>query len=77
MSADVVDLDVVTRLDIPAERVLRKALEADMQSVVVIGYDSDGEEYFASSLSDGGDALWLIERCKLKLLSVPDQCSTS
>lgn len=69
---EVVDGDFITRLDIPAERVLRKALEADLTTVVVVGYDSDGDEYFASSAADGGDALWLIERCKKQLLEVPD-----
>ena len=43
---DVVNLDTVTRLDIPAERVLEKAIERGLQSVVVIGYDNDGEEFF-------------------------------
>ena len=30
--------------------------------------DMDGEEYFASSIADGGTVLWLIERMKLQLL---------
>lgn len=73
MSDDgIVYLDNVTRLDIPAERVLQKALERGLQSVVIVGYDADGDEYFCSSLADGGDALWLLERCKKKLLDVPD-----
>lgn len=57
----------VTRLDLPADRVLAAAA-GRLESVVLLGYSTTGEEYFASSLADGGDVLWLIERCKAKLL---------
>lgn len=70
---DVVILPVVTRLDIPPERVLKGALEADLTEVVVVGYDKDGNEYFAASMAGGGDALWHLERAKLKLLKVSDE----
>lgn len=69
---NVVVLDIVTRLDVPAERVLHKALEAGLESVVIAGYDKDGGEYFASSVADGGTALWLLERCKKTLLDAGD-----
>lgn len=68
MTAEVIELDVVSRLDIPPDRVLQKALDAGLTEVVVIGYDADGQEYFASSQADGGDVLWHIERAKMKLL---------
>lgn len=65
--AEIHVLDVITRLDIPAERVLEQAL-GKLEKVVVMGYDKDGEEYFASSMADGGDVLWLMERLKQQLL---------
>lgn len=68
MTAEVIELDVISRLDIPPDRVLQKALDAGLTEVVVIGYDADGQEYFASSQADGGDVLWHIERAKMKLL---------
>lgn len=71
--SNVVELDLVTKLDIPVERVLRRAQEADLQSVVVLGYDANGEEYFCSSISDGGSVVWLIERAKLNLLRTCDK----
>lgn len=37
--------------------------------IVVLGYDPAGEEYFASSIADGADVIWLLERLKLKLLT--------
>jgi hypothetical protein len=70
---NVVPLQQITRLNIPPERVLKSALERDLQSVVVLAYDADGEEYFASSLSDGGTVLWLMERCKKMLLDMPEK----
>lgn len=70
---NVVELSVVTRLDIPAERVLRKATESGLGKVVVIGYDREGEFYFASSVADGGDVLWLMALAKKKLLDIGEQ----
>lgn len=68
---DVTFLNCVTRLDIPADRVLEQAI-GKLETVVVIGYDENGDEYFASSKADGGYVLWLLERAKLKLLRTRD-----
>lgn len=68
--SNVVELPIVTRLDLDPQRVLAGAMEAGMTEVVIIGYDKDGDEVFRSSLADGADALWHLERAKLKLLRV-------
>lgn len=69
MSDDnVIVMSVSTRLDIPAERVLTAALDADIKTAVVIGWDADGDFYFASSAADGGDVLWLLEMARKQLL---------
>lgn len=73
MTAKVIEWGGLTRLDVPADRVIRKALDAGMEAVVICGFDAEGNEYFASSLADGGDVLWHLERAKLKLLQVPDR----
>ncbi len=70
MEDNVVVLPVITSLDIPPERVLNGALNADLDRVVVMGYDKEGNEYFASSIADGADVVWLAERMKLKLLTI-------
>lgn len=67
---DVIELGCITRLDLPADKVLEKAI-GQLDSVVIMGYDKEGEEVFASSIADGGSVLWLLEQCKLKLLKVP------
>lgn len=68
--SNVVELPIVTRLDLDPQRVLAGALEDGMTEVVIIGYDKDGDEVFRSSLADGADAFWHLERAKLKLLRV-------
>jgi len=62
----------VTKLDLSADQVLESAL-GKLEGAVVIGFDKDGQEYFASSYADGGTVLWLIERTKKALLEVADQ----
>ena len=66
--SNVVYLSTVTRLDLPPDRILEQAV-GKMEGVIVIGYDKDGNEYFASSYADGGEALWLLERAKMALLN--------
>lgn len=71
MSAKVIPLRNVTWLDLPADRVLEGAI-GRMRGVVLMGYDNDGELYFASSFADGGEILWLAEVMKKKLLEIAD-----
>jgi hypothetical protein len=67
--AQVIPIGCITRLDLPVDTVLDAARE-QLDSVVLCGYTKDGEEYFASTIADGGDVLWLLERCKTLLLKV-------
>lgn len=70
MSKDnIIPLNCVTRLDIPPDRILEGA-KGKLQGVVLIGYDEDGDVYAASSYADGGDVLWLLEACKMKLFGI-------
>lgn len=59
----------VTKHSLPVERILDGAAAANLGCVVVLGYEPDGSEYFASSIADGADVLWLLERLKLQLLN--------
>lgn len=65
-------LPTVTKLDIDPDRVLKYAI-GKLKSAVVIGYDEEGQEYFASSIADGGEVLWLLERLKLNLLNIGEE----
>jgi len=68
MTDNVVTLPVVTKLDMPPERVLDMAKAKGLTGAVVIGRDQAGDLYFASSIADGGDVLWLMELAKIELL---------
>lgn len=68
MSDNVISLGVITKLDLPTDRILEKAKGKIKDGVVIIGWDTDGELYFASSIADGGEVMWLIEKCKAALL---------
>jgi hypothetical protein len=69
MTAKILDFTGITRLDLDPDRVLAKAIGA-VDSVIVIGYDKDGELYIATSYADGGDMLWALEQTKKKLLEI-------
>jgi hypothetical protein len=73
MTAEIVNLNVVTTLDLNPERVLDAAKAAKLTGVVVIGWDADGIEYMKSSIADGGEVCWLIERYKYRLMSGVDE----
>ncbi len=68
--SNVVSIGGITKLDLPPDRVL-EATKGELEGIVILGYDKDGNEYFASSYADGGDVLWLLERCKQELLHTP------
>jgi len=65
---EVVILNVETSLDIPADRVLEAAV-GNCDPVVVIGYDAQGELYFAANAADKRQVLWLLEAAKRKLFN--------
>lgn len=69
MSAKIINYPGITRLDLAPDHIL-EAAAGKLEGVVVIGYTTDGEEYFASSYADGGTVLWLLERCKHELLNM-------
>ena len=66
---NVIELPVITRLDSPADSVLENNMGA-LNDVVLIGYDKDGEFFFASNKADGAEVLWLLEKAKQELLNV-------
>lgn len=69
---EVIPLGNVTKLDMPTDRVLDSVKGECSGGVVIIGFDDEGEFYFASSIADGGEVIWLLEMAKKKLLEVAD-----
>ncbi len=60
----------ITSDNVPVSAVLRGADKVKLSSTIVLGWDKDGEFYFASSDSDGKDVLWLLEYAKKRLMEV-------
>jgi hypothetical protein len=69
---DIVNLPCATVLDIPPEKVLAGALAATLTEVVLFGYDSEGEPYFATSLGDNAKVAYLLTRALHKLNTMAD-----
>ena len=53
--------------DIPVDDVLNAAV-GKLSGAIIIGKDTDGCEYYASSYSDRAEMLWMLERFKTQLL---------
>ena len=71
------DLNVVpfpgsTTADIPPQSVLDGASAADLESVVILGWDKESNLYFASSNGYSPDVLWLLKAAEKELLSDGD-----
>ncbi len=66
---EVIPLGNITRLDLPVDTVLENA-KSELDGAVIIGFDKEGELYFASTYADGGMVLWLMENAKKRLLEV-------
>lgn len=70
--AEIINLPIVTTLDVSPERILEAATREQFEDVIVIGRTRSGQEYFASSSPDGGVVIWRLERAKLQLLRMGD-----
>jgi hypothetical protein len=73
MMGKVISLGNVTRLDLDPDQILDRAKGSLPGGVVIMGWDEDEEVYFASSIADGAEVLWLMEMCKKRLLEVDDE----
>lgn len=69
---EVVELGCITRLPIPAQKVL-DAAPRDMAEVLIIGVDADGDFYFAASEPGTPANLYLMERARHELMKMEDR----
>jgi hypothetical protein len=67
--SNVIPFNGITKLDLNPDIVLENT-KGKLEGFFICGHDKDGQEYFASTYADGGDVLWLLERMKLRLLTV-------
>ena len=70
---EVVNQNWPTRIDLPPERLLKAAQAANLTEVVILGFDADGEWYFASSSADSMRAIWHCTKAIHKLHQIEDE----
>ena len=58
--------------DLPAINVLEGAIMENLQSVVLIGYDQNGNEYVASSFNSHKESAYLLARAHMRMLNLDD-----
>lgn len=61
---------------VSTEEVLTNCLKANLQDVVVVGTDPNGESFVSSSYGKIGDVLYLLERAKNHLMLLADRHPT-
>lgn len=66
MLADHADISLST------EQVLERAASANLAGVIVLGVTDDGAMFVETSIDDGPDALWLLEKYKHRILTFAD-----
>ena len=69
--AKIIPLNNITYLDIPPDRILENLI-GKLNSVVILGYDKEDNEYFSSSIADGADVNWLLDKFKKQLLETDE-----
>lgn len=70
---DVIPGHFITTHDSSPDRALEGAAEYGLTEVVVIGFDADGDFFFASSQADSAEVLYFLEKAKHKLFAMEDQ----
>lgn len=67
--SNVTKLPCITTLDIPPDTVLEAAM-GKLESVVVIGWNHEGDLYVAGTSSKPAEVAWLIENAKQLLFEL-------
>ena len=65
---DVVDLNAGISVSLDPIRVLNNAMDKGLETVVVIGFTTDGQFYLASSKPDALGAFFLLKEAEKKLM---------
>jgi hypothetical protein len=72
MSENFIIVPGVTCPDIPVDKVLQAAI-GELKEVVIFGTHKDGREFFASSVADGPNVNWMLDRAKKALIEIIDE----
>lgn len=58
---------------VPCKVVLQGALQADLEDVLVIGTEKNGESFVSCSYGNVGKVLYLMERAKEHLMALAEE----
>ena len=73
MTADVLPFTGISTLPVDPQRVIAASLEHGLTQVVICGFDSEGNDYFASSEPDAAVAGFHLDRAKWNLMRQVDR----
>ena len=59
-------------IPLTTEQVLERAASANLAGVIVLGVTDDGTMFVETSIDDGPDAVWLIEKYKHRIFTFAD-----
>lgn len=65
--AQIIPFRGITKLDLDPDTVLDN-LKGQLEGFVIAGYDKEGREFLGATYGDAKVALWLLERCKARVL---------
>lgn len=74
---DVVSLNIITTQKSRPDGVIEGAAEYGLTDVVILGFDKNGEFYFASSYADTGSVIYFLEKAKHELFKTEDRIAES
>lgn len=61
--------DVSPAVELTPAQVLQRAADRDLDGVIVIGITQDCSMYADTSISDGPDVIWLLEKMKHQIMT--------
>ena len=64
---NVIDLPVISTLNSDPDRILERA-KGQLENVMVLGWNKDGDFFFGSSIANGPECLWLLELARKRLM---------
>ena len=72
MTDNVIPIGGIEFQDVEPDLILENS-KGEFEAVVVLGFDREGNTCYLSSINDGADILWLLEKCKKFLLMDPEE----
>lgn len=70
MTSNVRILPIVTSEELSPIAMLEAAKNGDLQKVVIVGIDADGNSFFSSSIGDAREVNWMLELAKRDLMDM-------